>query len=460
MTGNFPPPLVPLGDASAGHGPQEYIRPQENGPQEISPSREDWTRRVALLEGLETLAESQCSSPRPDETLRRAVRLAAEVLNARWGWIWIYEEETERLRLISSVGAESVSGEDPVALGAAVAERALAQMAPVQAWSGESPAGGFEILALPIVVLDRPLGAIAVGGRTRTPERGDAAFDAEERRLLRIVAMHSGMAMQQGRLSNELREADRRLQEIQRMLLQSERLAALGEMSAKVAHEIRNPLSGIGGFARRIEKGLGSDDPNRQYASIVVREIARLESILNEQLLFAQRSHPRLSAVDLGSLVRETVHLVREEAETKGVRLIEQYPGNVKPMLLDGDRVKQVILNILKNAIASTRQGNRIRLATRSTEGWAQIEIANDGERLPGEILDSLFIPFATARNRGCGLGLAVADQIVKEHGGEIRVRSSEEWSVLFVVSLPILGNADRRKDPERRRVRDRRRAA
>jgi signal transduction histidine kinase len=460
MTGNFPPPVVPSGDASAGDGPSEYIRPPDGGSQEISRQGAADARPAALLSGIEVLAEAQCSSTRLEETLRRALRVATDASEARWGCVWLYEEETERLRLMASLGTDAASCKDPVTVAGAVADRALRQKTPVQSWEGDSPAGGCAILALPIIVFDRRLGALAVGERRMGTGRLDATFDAEDRRSLRILGLQAGMAMQQARLSDEVREANRRLQEIQRMLLQSERLAALGEMSAKLAHEIRNPLSGIGGFARRIEKGLAQDDPNRQYASIVVREIQRLETLLNEQLLFAQRSHPHLAPVDLGALARETVHLVREEAEAKGVRLLEHYQGTLQPMLLDGDRVKQVILNIMKNAIASTRQGNRIRLATRAADGWAQIEIANDGDRLPGEILDSLFIPFATARSRGCGLGLAVADQIVKEHGGEIRVRSSDEWSVLFVVSLPILGNAERRKNPERRRGRERRRAA
>jgi signal transduction histidine kinase len=460
MTGHTPPPFDPFGDASHGDDPPEYIRPEEGGALELSLHPECPPRESVLLEGLESLGELQCSAPRFEETLRRAIRVAIDVLDARWGCVWVYEEETERLRLLASVGTEAAACRDPIPLAAGLASRALLQNIPLEGWEDDAPPGRGPILVMPIVVFDRRLGALALAGRKKGPGKAEALFDASERRILRIVALQVGKGMQQVRLSDEVREANRRLQEIQRMLLQSERLAALGEMSAKVAHEIRNPLSGIGGFARRIEKALAPDDPNRPYASIIVREIQRLETLLNEQLLFAQRPHPHLGSIDLGGLVRETVQLVRDEAEMKGVRLLEHYQGSVQPMLLDGDRVKQVVLNILKNAIASTREGNKIRVATRAADGWAQIEIANDGDRLPGEILDSLFVPFATARGRGCGLGLAVADQIVKEHGGEIRVRSSEDWSVLFVVSLPILGNAERRKKPDRRRGSERRRAA
>lgn len=306
-----------------------------------------------------------------------------------------------------------------------------------------------------MIAFDEPLGALAVGER-----RGGRAFGGDEEAFLRTVASQCALATQNAHLCDRERDAMRRLQETQGMLMQTERLAALGELSAKVAHEIRNPLSAIGGFARRIEKALPETDPNASYAAIITREIRRLETILTEQLEFARSPHPRLVMIDLNEVVRETMTLIREETEKIGVELLEGYESRIPPMLLDADRVKQVLLNILKNAAASTRKGQRIRVRTRASEGWAQIEIANDGERLAGEILEQLFVPFATGRNQGCGLGLAVADQIVKEHGGEIRVRSDEEWSVVFTVSLPIRQNQDKRRNPQRRRGRDRRWAA
>lgn len=320
---------------------------------------------------------------------------------------------------------------------------------------GVDPDAGVTYVCAPMIAFDEPLGAIAVVGRS-----GGQALGGDEEVFLRTLASQCALAAQNAHLGERERDALRRVEETQSMLMQTERLAALGEMSAKVAHEIRNPLSAIGGFARRIEKALAETDPNANYASIIVRETRRLETIVSEQLEFARAPRPRLGPTDLNTVVRETLLLIRDETERAGVQLQEAYETRVPEMLLDADRVKQVLLNILKNAVASTRSGQRIRVRTRASEGWAQVEIANDGERIAGDILEQLFVPFATGRNQGCGLGLAVADQIVKEHGGEIRVRSDEEWSVVFTVSLPIRQNQDRRRTNQRRRGRDRRWAA
>jgi signal transduction histidine kinase len=242
--------------------------------------------------------------------------------------------------------------------------------------------------------------------------------------------------------------------------MQTEKLAALGEMSAKVAHEIRNPLSAVGGFARRIQRSLPEGDPNAEYAALIVKEIRRLEGILTEQLEFARLSQPRLANVDLGELTRETLLLIRDEAEHKGVQVLEELAKNLPLVLLDRDKVKQVLLNILNNALGAVTRGNRIQIRTQRVGGDLRVEIANDGEPLPGEMLDNLFVPFATTKAGGSGLGLAVAHQIVKEHGGEIQVRSGAPWSVIFTVSFPIRENQDRRILLDRRRSRDRRRAA
>ena len=227
-----------------------------------------------------------------------------------------------------------------------------------------------------------------------------------------------------------------------------------------MAHEIRNPLSAVGGFARRIQRSLAEGDPNAEYAAVIVREIQRLEGILTEQLEFARLSRPRLAQVELGALVRETLQLVRDEAEAKGVQILEEHAKDLPQVLLDRDKVKQVLLNILNNALSAVTRGQRIQIRTERAGGDLRLEIANDGEPLPGEILESLFVPFATTKAGGSGLGLAVAYQIVKEHGGEIQVRSHAPWSVIFTVSFPIRENQDRRALLERRRGRERRRAA
>jgi len=192
-----------------------------------------------------------------------------------------------------------------------------------------------------------------------------------------------------------------------------------------------------------------------------VQEIRRLEEILTEQLEFARLSRPRLEKIDLTSVVRETLILIREEAQQRGIAISEELATDLPPLLLDRDKIKQVLLNILKNAQSAVSSGGRIHVQTERAGSDVRVEIANDGEPIPGEILESLFVPFATAKAGGTGLGLAVAHQIVREHGGEIQVRTGGPWAVSFSICFPIRENQDRRRTLVDRRVgRDRRRAA
>ena len=404
------------------------------------------------LDALVEVDREILGATRLDEVIRFALRTAVERAGAAWGAAWLHDPAVERLRLSATFGGGVPDFEERLGRMGDQALRALRSHGPVR---GTESGGGSAFLCAPMIAFDEPLGAIALVGR-----RGGRAFGGDEEAFLRTLASQCALATRNAQLCDRERDALRRLEETQAMLMQTERLAALGELSAKVAHEIRNPLSAIGGFARRIEKALPETDPNASYAAIITREIRRLETILTEQLEFARAPKPRLAVIDLNDTVRETITLIREETERGGVEILESYESRIPGMLLDADRVKQVVLNILKNAAASTREGQRIRVRTRASEGWAQVEIANNGERLTGDILEQLFVPFATGRNQGSGLGLAVADQIVKEHGGEIRVRSDEEWSVVFTVSFPIRQNQDKRRNPERRRGRDRRWAA
>jgi signal transduction histidine kinase len=142
-----------------------------------------------------------------------------------------------------------------------------------------------------------------------------------------------------------------------------------------------------------------------------------------------------------------------------GIIIEENYAPNLPKVLLDTEKIKQVLINVLKNARESTEEGDTIRLDTYMSEDRILIEIANTGERLAGEILDRLFVPFASGHSQGQGLGLAISQQIIKDHGGEILVRSDDTWSVIFTLAFPVALNRDRRAR-DRRSGRDRREAA
>ncbi|MBD3160721.1 MAG: GAF domain-containing protein [Candidatus Eisenbacteria bacterium] len=413
-----------------------------------APPRGENGREDAAWSAVEHVSRASLTASRLEDLLALILRETAALAGADAGTIWLVDTRTGRPRLAGRIPEES--HEEPSGIRETwgpLVEEAIREGRPARARI-EADGGVEETVAHPLVAFDETVGALAIRARP-----------AVESAPLRILCAQAAAAIQTSRLFERVHASARRLKAVEREVLRNEKLATLGEMSAKVAHEIRNPLAAIGGFARRIEKGLPEDDPKRSYTGIILKEIGRLEALLGEQLEIARSPAPRFQMVDPVDLVRDTLALVREEIERKGVRLIRRGGGAVPSLLLDPDRVKQVLLNILKNAVGATSRGQEIHVGTRASDGWMEIEIANNGERMPGEILESLFVPFASAREGGCGLGMAVADQIIKEHGGEIRVRSTREWSAVFTISLPIRTNEDRRRTPERRR-RERRRVA
>lgn len=426
---------------------------------------QDLERQVAEMATVQEVSRGILSATNLVDLLLLISRVSSRVMEARWAVTWMVKGPDETLHVASSCGLDN-GGEGVLGLLQPLAQKCVdtrrSLLRTDAAADGTLPAredgSPRSVLLVPLVAFDRTVGVLGVGDREAVADRDTGVFQEADEQFLSILASQAAIAVKNAQLFEQVRETDKRLRETQALLMQTEKLAALGEMSAKVAHEIRTPLSAVGGFARRIRRSLADDDPNAEYATLIVKEIQRLEQILTEQLEFARLSRPRLSMTDLVGVVTETLLLVREEAERKGVVIIEEQGHGLPAVLLDRDRVKQVLLNILKNALGAVSRGNRILVRTERVGGDLRVEIANDGEPLPGEILDSLFVPFATTKAGGSGLGLAVAHQIVKEHGGEIQVRAGGAWSVSFVVSFPIRENQDRRRVPtDRRTGRDRR---
>jgi signal transduction histidine kinase len=140
------------------------------------------------------------------------------------------------------------------------------------------------------------------------------------------------------------------------------------------------------------------------------------------------------------------------------VRLLKRLSPDVPSLLLDNEKMRHVLANVFQYALQQVPSGGRVRVETRSGDGHVQAEVAHDGPKTAGESLDRLFVPFSTSRRYAAGVGLAVAYQIVREHGGEIRARSEGDWSSILTIYLPVRENTDRRGKPDRRGGRNDRR--
>jgi signal transduction histidine kinase len=404
------------------------------------------------------------------DVLELIARISAQVIGATGSILWLYDEDTGQVIPRASFGkGTSIVERKLKNLGEELARWTLAEKAPVLVpdTSTDARFGDDErtvassIIAVPLTALDATVGVITVYDKMARSDFDSNVFEKGDEQFLAILADQAAIAVHNARLFDAFKEAEKRLRETQALLLRTEKLAAVGEMSSKMAHEIRNPLTSIGGFARRVSKSLKANDQNKDYLEIIVRETERLERILNEQLQFAQLSRPRLKMEDLNSVVEQSLVLVSEEALRRKAKILKRLSLELPKLLLDSDKMKQVLINILQNALKFLPVGGKIKVETKRAGDYAHVIIGNEGERIPGELMDRLFVPFFTSGKEGTGLGLAVAYQIVKEHGGEIRVKSDDEWSTVFCVCLPVSTNQDRRRSPgDRRRLTDRRKLA
>jgi signal transduction histidine kinase/putative methionine-R-sulfoxide reductase with GAF domain len=314
-------------------------------------------------------------------------------------------------------------------------------------------------VVVPLVAKDESVGAIVVdnlySGRPITPDQIE---------LLTIYANHVGLAIENAEAYDalhkqigKLQEAYRELRETQGKLVQSEKLAAVGEVAAHVAHEIRNPLVTIGGFARNIERQLDVEHPCTRSIKIVIEEVTRLEKILANVMDFSKPSAPWKRPTKINQVIRNTSVLLSEELKAYNVAVEEQLDPGLPLVMVDAEQLKQALLNILKNAAQSMSAGGGVTVQTRLEDGMVWIDVSDTGKGIPEDMLPNLFDPFFTTRPDGTGLGLAVTKKIIVDHGGDIDVRSKLGVGTTFTISLPAdVPAASRRRQASLERSRER----
>lgn len=225
------------------------------------------------------------------------------------------------------------------------------------------------------------------------------------------------------------------LRNLRERVVHSERMAALGELAARVAHEIRNPLISIGGFARRLEKKLSDD--TAEYARIIVNEVTRLENILKEILGFVKSSRVNKVSVDINDVVKNIINFITPSVIEKHNNMVKELSRSPLMAAIDPDRIKEALLNIITNASQATDHGT-ITVKTRRENDEAVIELSDTGCGIKPEDLKNIFNPFFTTKPQGTGLGLAVTHKIIQEHGGKVKVESAEGCGTAFRIYLPL----------------------
>ena len=253
-------------------------------------------------------------------------------------------------------------------------------------------------------------------------------YSAEEILALQDLASRASVALTNVRSFEALEE--------------QKRLAALGEMSAGLAHEIRNPLAGLKGAAQVLEGEQLSGD-SQEMLQVIIDECERLDVVVSQFLDYARPFELRTAEQPLNALVTHAANLLRAQGLPEGLELVEELAGDLPTQPLDGTRITQVVLNLLQNAVQAMPTGGTLTVSTqgrvdRRGRKVSEIVVQDTGSGIDVDELEQLFIPFYTTKVGGTGLGLAICQRIVLAHGGEIDVHSQTDEGTSFTVRLPL----------------------
>lgn len=236
----------------------------------------------------------------------------------------------------------------------------------------------------------------------------------------------------------KLRESIAQLEEAGRERSRLEKLSALGEMSMTVAHEIKNPLNAIRGAVSYLQDNF-KGEVLKEFLSIIEDETKRLNEIVMSFLRYSRPTPLQPEFCDINRVVAETVDLVRQEATENDVEVVMSLGEKVPGLYVDPQQMKQALLNMLVNALDATGPGDTVSVSTEVLESRVRITVGDNGTGISEEVLPQLFKPFFTTKTRGSGLGLACVERIVKDHRGDIGVRSAVGKGTEFTITLPVV---------------------
>jgi two-component system nitrogen regulation sensor histidine kinase GlnL len=240
----------------------------------------------------------------------------------------------------------------------------------------------------------------------------------------------------------------RHRRELEEDLMHTERLALIGTVTAGLLHEIRNPLGGIKGAAQLLKTETSGMAGLAEYASVILREVERLDRLLGQLLRFSHPSTPSMVSLNIHKLLDEVLFLEREVMSSKGIILKKELDPSLPMIWGDPSGLTQVFLNLVKNAVEAMAKGGVLRIGTkmetdfhllgRPGQRFIRVEVEDTGSGISPENLKKIFAPFFTTKSSGTGLGLSIAHRIISEHGGNIRVDCTRHSGATFKVTLRV----------------------
>ncbi len=225
---------------------------------------------------------------------------------------------------------------------------------------------------------------------------------------------------------------------MRQQMARMDRLASLGRMSAGIAHEVRNPLTGVSLLLDELHDRLLGHEADQLLIRRALGEIERLESLVNEMLHFASMPEPLLAHGHIEKVIYDSTFLLKKQCQRQNVSLVVHVAPELPEILIDADRLKQVMLNLCNNALDSMAEGGELKISVGSDKQHIIISVSDNGCGISAQRLPLVFEPFFTSKGQGTGLGLAISYNIISDHGGEIDINSQEGEGTEVIISLPI----------------------
>jgi two-component system, NtrC family, sensor histidine kinase HydH len=266
------------------------------------------------------------------------------------------------------------------------------------------------------------------------PDSGERYAEALD---LIVIAVVTGV------LADRDHAQQRRLEQNVETLRRADRLAAIGQLSAGLAHEIRNPLASIEGAAEILANDDTDEATRAEFAGLIKKECARLSRLLTRLLDYARPRKPDYRATPVPPLIESVARLIHHSAQQARVQVVLELSNQMPDLWCDPEQIRQVLLNLALNGVQAMSQGGTLRISALATGRAIEIRVKDEGAGIPPENLTRLFDPFFTTRTNGTGLGLPIVQQIVNQHGGTVDVDSTVGSGTTFTVRLPFQHNRE-----------------
>lgn len=294
-----------------------------------------------------------------------------------------------------------------------------------------------EFAAAPLMAKDEVLGLVIADNHLTGKHiaNGDLRF-------LQLLLNQAGIAIENSMLYSRIEDAYRDFREVQQRLIQGEKLAAIGEMAATIAHELKGPLVSIGGLAKRLERKFATESSEWKYAETIAREASRLEKMLTDTLLFSKKAAITCVPCNINVIIEESLAMVARLLDEKKIKVKTRTSPEVGPFTGDFLQLKQVFINLFSNAAEAMKDGGTLSITVSPARldgaDALYVKVLDTGGGIPLEVFSNIFNPFFTTKEFGTGLGLPISHMIVTNHGGKILVYNRIGVGAQFKVVLPL----------------------